>query len=146
MIFSTVYCFCSCSKVKHETPAHKPPQAAAEIKIPASVIQEIKSEEELRRIVENTGDRLAAFDLYADWCKPCKMLSPFLEQLAAQHSSVLSFYKINVDSLPAATPLFGVMGIPHVAFVKNKKVVATLVGVQPPTSYTDVISRFATSK
>jgi thioredoxin 1 len=94
---------------------------------------------ELSRIIENSGDSLVAFDLYADWCVPCHILEPTLEQVARENKRKVTFYKVNVDQVQDASQTFPVTGIPYVAFVKNKKTVATLIGVQPKESYEKVI-------
>ena len=64
------------------------------------------------------SDKLCVIDLYADWCGPCRMLSPILEELEQAYSEV-KFCKINVDNEMALARLFKVESIPLVAFVKN---------------------------
>ena len=63
-------------------------------------------------------DSLCVIDLYADWCGPCRMLSPILEELASENPDV-KFCKINVDKEPRLAAAFKVESIPLVAFVKN---------------------------
>jgi thioredoxin 1 len=94
---------------------------------------------ELTRIIENSGDSLVAFDLYADWCVPCHILEPTLEEVARENKRKVRFYRINVDQVQDASQTFPVSSIPYVAFVKNKKTVATLTGVQPKESYEKII-------
>ena len=64
------------------------------------------------------SDKLCVIDLYADWCGPCRMLSPILEELERAYPEV-KFCKINVDNEMALARLFKVESIPLVAFVKN---------------------------
>jgi thioredoxin 1 len=94
---------------------------------------------ELTRIIENSGDSLVAFDLYADWCAPCRVLGPTLEEVAKENKRKVTFYRVNVDQVQDASQIFPVSSIPYVVFVKNKKTVATLTGVQPKESYEKVI-------
>jgi thioredoxin 1 len=107
----------------------------------SSIIRSVASEDEFKRIVEGAGDRLLVFDLYANWCMPCRMLSPLLEKIAVENSSRATFFKINIDKLPGVAETFGVNGIPHISFIKNKGVVETVVGMQPEQTYIDIINR-----
>ena len=63
-------------------------------------------------------DRLAVIDLYADWCGPCKLLAPVMEELEGEYPDV-KFCKINVDEQPELTAMFKTESIPYVALVKN---------------------------
>jgi thioredoxin 1 len=108
----------------------------------ASFIHSIASEDEFQRIVDGSGDRLLAFDLYANWCMPCRILSPVLEKIAAANPSRVTFFKINIEKLPNFAQTFGVNGIPHIAFIKRKDVVETVVGLRPEQTYIDVIDRY----
>jgi thioredoxin 1 len=116
--------------------------ASAPAEAPTSV-HVIASEDEYKRIVEGSGDRLLAFDLYANWCMPCRMLSPTLEKIAAANSSRVSFFKINLEKLPDFAQTFNVNGIPHVAFIKKKEIVENVVGMHPEATYLEIISRYA---
>lgn len=106
-------------------------------------IQSITSLEHFTTIIENAGSRLLAFDLYADWCMPCKVLSPTLDEIARENQQKITIYKIDTDQFPQITAAFGVTGIPFVVFVKNKHAVYALMGVQPKNSYTKIINTYA---
>lgn len=69
-------------------------------------------------------------DFFADWCGPCKMLSPILEELAAEHPEV-TVAKVNVDEEPALAAQFNVMSIPSIFVLKDGAVTAQTVGAQP---------------
>jgi thioredoxin 1 len=135
--FLMLFAFCQKAKQDSENASE-----SANSEAPSS-IHRIASEDEFNKIVENGGDRLLAFDLYANWCIPCKMLSPVLEQIAVANSSKVTFFKINLDKLPDVARKFGVNGIPHVAFIKKKAVVETVVGAQPEQTYMDIINRYS---
>ena len=62
---------------------------------------------------------LAMVDFWADWCGPCKMLSPVIESLADQYEGKVLVGKVNVDEEPDLARRFGVMSIPTVVFLKN---------------------------
>lgn len=99
--------------------------------------------EEFKKIVEASPGRLMVFDLYADWCGPCRVLSPILEQIAQKNSDKADFYKINVDHLPQLASSFKVRGIPHVAFLRDNTILHTIVGVRPKSTYLNALKMFA---
>ncbi|MBD3318164.1 MAG: hypothetical protein GF344_20465, partial [Chitinivibrionales bacterium] len=63
----------------------------------ASPIKKIESTAQFEKVVNSSGSRLLVFDLYADWCAPCQILSPMLERLALEKRNKATVYKINVD-------------------------------------------------
>ncbi len=106
-------------------------------------IQSIGSLEQFNAIIEHSGNQLIAFDLYADWCMPCHVLEPLLNEIAKEYSTKITFYKINADQFPQIIEAFGVNGIPFVVFIKNKKAIYALMGVQPKESYVKIINSYA---
>ena len=66
-------------------------------------------------------------DFYADWCGPCRMLSPVIEQIADEHPEIV-VGKVNVDRENALAMRFGIVSIPFVALIKNGEVVARSLG------------------
>lgn len=70
-------------------------------------------------------------DFWASWCGPCRMLSPVIEEIAAEKSETLKVGKVNVDEEPALATQFGVVSIPMLVLFKNGKAVKTSVGYQP---------------
>jgi thioredoxin 1 len=67
-------------------------------------------------------------DFWAEWCGPCKMLTPVLEAVAVEYKEKLSIVKLNVDENPETAPKFGVRGIPTLILFQQGEVVATKVG------------------
>ena len=63
------------------------------------------------------GDLPAVVDFYADWCGPCKMLSPVLEELSREYQGKIQIYKVNTEASPELASLFGVRGIPSLLFI-----------------------------
>ena len=76
------------------------------------------------------SDQPVIVDFYADWCGPCKMLSPVLEQIAAEHGDV-KITKVNVDEEPALAERYRVRGIPYVAMFRAGKLAEQVVGYRP---------------
>lgn len=69
-------------------------------------------------------------DFWAEWCGPCRMLAPVLDQIAAERTDI-KVGKVNVDNEPELARQFGVMSIPTLVVMKNGEAVAQSVGVQP---------------
>jgi len=67
-------------------------------------------------------------DFWAEWCGPCKMIAPILEELAAEYQGKLKIGKLNIDENQATAPQYGVRGIPTLILVKNGNVEAQQVG------------------
>ena len=82
---------------------------------------------------------LAMVDLWADWCGPCKMLSPVIESIGSQYEGKVLVGKVNVDEEPELARRFGVMNIPTVVFLKNGQEIDRKVGVMPPQVFTGVL-------
>ena len=70
-------------------------------------------------------------DFWAEWCGPCKMIAPFLEDLAADKAGQLTVAKLNIDENPKAPTKYGVRGIPTMILFKDGKVAATKIGALP---------------
>ena len=82
---------------------------------------------------------LAMVDFWADWCGPCKMLSPVVESIGSQYEGKVLVGKVNVDEEPELARRFGVMNIPTVGFLKNGQEIDRKVGVMPPQVFTGVL-------
>ena len=107
-----------------------------------SMITNIENVEHLNKVIEISNERLLILEFYADWCPPCKDLTPILEKIAKEKSSTVSIYKIDVDRHRELMDSFRVTGIPHVSFVKNKENVFSLTGLYPKTMYLKVIEQY----
>jgi len=70
-------------------------------------------------------------DLWADWCGPCHMLAPTIDQLSSEMAGRVKVAKLNIDENPATANRFGVRSIPTLLVLKGGKEVDRLVGVQP---------------
>lgn len=76
-------------------------------------------------------------DFWAEWCGPCKALSPLVDELAADMDGEVKVVKINIDEAPEAPTKYGVRGIPTLMIFKDGEVVDTKVGGMPKSQLTE---------
>ena len=79
-------------------------------------------------------------DFWAEWCGPCRMLSPILDQLSEEMEGKVKIVKMNIDENPETPSKFGVRGIPTMLLFKEGKQIATKVGVQPKNALQEWIN------
>jgi len=70
-------------------------------------------------------------DFWAEWCGPCKMLEPIVNQLAGEYAGKLLVAKLDADASPDVVMNYGVMGLPTLILFKNGEAVARIMGYQP---------------
>jgi thioredoxin 1 len=76
------------------------------------------------------SDQQVVVDFYADWCGPCKMVAPVLEQIALEHAEI-KIVKVNVDQEPELQERYRIRGIPYIALFKDGKLARQVLGYQP---------------
>jgi thioredoxin 1 len=84
---------------------------------------------------------LVLADFWAPWCGPCKMIAPVLEEIDSEMGDQVRIIKLNVDENPETTRAFGVMSIPTLILFKDGEVVDQMVGFQPKSVLTELISK-----
>lgn len=75
------------------------------------------------------SDKVCLVDFYADWCGPCKMMSPIIEEIADELGDKVKVGKVNSDENMELTEKYQIMSIPTIMIIKNGQVVKTFVGV-----------------
>jgi thioredoxin 1 len=85
---------------------------------------------------EKTAKGTVIVDFYADWCAPCRMIGPVLEQIAEENPDI-NVVKVDVDAYPELAQEFGVRGIPSLFVVKDGKNVASRAGFMPKDALVD---------
>jgi thioredoxin 1 len=74
---------------------------------------------------------LVLVDFWADWCAPCKMIAPMVEDLANEYDGKVTFVKVDVDSSPETSSKFGIRSIPTLLLFKDGKPVDQVIGAVP---------------
>lgn len=86
------------------------------------------------------GDKPAIIDFYADWCGPCKMVAPILEELAEEYKGKLDIYKVNTEQEQELAAAFGIRSIPSLLFAPVNEKPQMAMGALPKSTFEDVIS------
>jgi thioredoxin 1 len=79
-------------------------------------------------------------DFWAEWCGPCRMIAPALEEIGAEYAGKLTVAKVNIDENPMTPTQYGVRGIPTLMIFKDGKAVSTKVGAAPKSALKDWVA------
>ena len=85
------------------------------------------------------GELPALIDFYADWCGPCKMVAPILEELSAEYESKIDIYKVDTESEQELASLFGIRSIPSLLFIPKDEKPQMAQGALPKDALKDAI-------
>ena len=92
-----------------------------------------------QEVVEEKG--VVLVDFYADWCGPCRMTAPIIDELSQQLTGI-KFVKVNVDENPDLASQYQIFSIPTFLIFKNGGVISSLVGVQSKESFLNELKKF----
>jgi thioredoxin len=81
------------------------------------------------------GDKPCLIDFYADWCGPCKMIAPVLEQLQKEYGEKLNIYKVNTEDERDLASMFGIQSIPSLLFVPTEGKPQMAMGALPKETF-----------
>ncbi|WP_295248181.1 MULTISPECIES: thioredoxin [Ruminococcus] len=101
------------------------------------MVQNIRKNE-FESVIKSSKPVLA--DFYAEWCSPCKMLAPTIEEIHNEYNDYFETVKVNVDENPELTEYYGVSGIPALLLFKDGKEILRMSGVQTKERIISVIS------
>lgn len=92
-------------------------------------ITKLERYEDYQQAVTDCGKSLMVIDFYADWCGPCKRLSPELQKLAEKFPQV-KFFKVNVEEQEKLTQEYNISGMPTIVFLRSGSLLETVVGAK----------------
>ncbi|QIK54497.1 thioredoxin [Dysgonomonas sp. HDW5A] len=87
------------------------------------------------------SDKLVVVDFWAEWCGPCRMVGPIVEELAVDYADKVIVGKVDVDNNDEITSKFGIRNIPTILFFKNGEIVDKQVGAAPKSALVEKIDK-----
>jgi thioredoxin len=95
---------------------------------------------ELNKDWKFEGDLPAIIDFYADWCGPCKMVAPILEELSGDYSGRINIYKVDTDKEQELASVFGIRSIPSILFIPKEGQPQMAMGALPKEAFGQIIN------
>jgi putative thioredoxin len=93
--------------------------------------------------IDSSRDQLVMVDFWAEWCGPCRSLTPILEKLVGQYNGTLKLVKVNTDENQDLAGHFGIRSLPTVFFIKNGEVADQFMGLKPESEINSIIEKHA---
>lgn len=87
------------------------------------------------------GDKPAIIDFYADWCGPCKMVAPILEELSEEYEGQVNIYKVDTEAEEELSTLFSIRSIPTMLFIPTDKKPMINAGALPKKALEEIINK-----
>lgn len=88
------------------------------------------------------SDKPVLVDFWAEWCGPCRQVSPILDELSAEHGDKLTFVKMNVDEQPVTPASYRVTSIPTLNVFQGGELVKQIIGAKPKAALVKELSEF----
>jgi thioredoxin 1 len=90
------------------------------------------------------NDKPVVVDYWAEWCGPCRMVAPVLEEIAQEHGDKIDVVKLNIDENPDVAQRYGILAIPTLGVFSRGDVVKQIVGAKPKAALLRELSEFLT--
>ena len=87
------------------------------------------------------SEKPVILDFWAEWCQPCKVLAPTVEEIAGEYENIIKVGKLNVDDNPTTATKYGIRGIPTLLFFKGGKVIQQVRGVKSKAEIKKIINK-----
>ncbi len=104
------------------------------------MIHHIENERVLSEVLNN--EKLVIIDFFAEWCGPCQMLTPILQEIDKEYGDTVEIYKVNVDESADCAMRYGVTAMPTMVFFKDGEEVERVVGYMPKEELVKIIKEF----
>ena len=88
------------------------------------------------------NEKPVVVDYWAEWCGPCRMVAPVLEEIATEHADKIDVVKLNVDENPKVARKYGIMNIPTLGVFSGGEVVKEIVGARPKSALLRELAEF----
>jgi thioredoxin 1 len=88
------------------------------------------------------SDKPVVVDYWAEWCGPCRMVAPVLEEIAAEHADKINVVKINIDENPQVAQRYGILQIPTLNVFSGGEVVKQVIGAKPKSALLRELAEF----
>jgi thioredoxin 1 len=88
------------------------------------------------------SEKPVVVDYWAEWCGPCRMVAPVLEEIAAEHSDKISVVKLNIDENPLVAQRYGILQIPTLNVFSGGEVVKQVIGAKPKSALLRDLAEF----
>ncbi len=107
---------------------------------------EVRDETFVREVLERSRHKLVLLDFWAPWCRPCEVVGPVLESLAEEFGGRFLLATVDIDQNPRAAANYAVRSIPIVLAVRDREVLAQVVGAQPESVYRQLVENLLASE
>jgi len=88
------------------------------------------------------NDKPVLVDYWAEWCAPCRMVAPVLDEIAREHGDKIDIVKLNIDDNPETAQRYGIMQIPTLGVFSGGEVVKQIIGAKPKAALLSELSEF----
>lgn len=140
IILSTVLFFSGLSSVNANEPSGTGNAENGVITLDKSAFIEKVFDYEKNQDWDYKGNKPAILDFYADWCGPCKKLSPLLEEIQSEYSGKLQVYKVDTEKSRELSAAFGIRSLPTIVFIPMNEEPRAVLGFVPKEELTRMIT------